>query len=120
MSHRYVGIDVGERCLFGAVIETDAQSASISFSPETDPAVVLDSCATGGADGVAIDAPPVYSKGLARTGNRRVAEERLGIGGCYGTARIVEHESPQSQGSGRSMTVGALTSRYVSSTTLTL
>jgi hypothetical protein len=88
MSKRYVGIDVGERCLFGAVIETDAQSTNISFSPQTDPSAVLDWCAMGSADGVAIDAPPAHSKGLARVGNRRVAEERLGIGGCYGTPRV--------------------------------
>jgi hypothetical protein len=56
MSNRYVGIDVGERCLFGAVIETDAHSASISFSPETEPAAVLAWCAASGADSVAIDA----------------------------------------------------------------
>jgi hypothetical protein len=88
MSNRYVGIDVGERCLFGAVIETDTQSASISFSPETEPAAALAWCAASGADSVAIDAPPAHSKGLAGVGNRRVAEERLGIGGCYGTPRL--------------------------------
>jgi hypothetical protein len=83
-----MGIDVGERSLFGAVIQTDTRSASISFSPETDPTAVLDWCATSRPDGVAIDAPPAHSMGLARAGNRRVAEERLGIGGCYGTPRL--------------------------------
>ncbi len=85
MNSRHIGIDVGQNCLFGAVIETDPRSASISFSPETDPTVVLDWCAASGPDSVAIDAPPAHSKGLARVGIRRVAEERLGIGGCYGT-----------------------------------
>jgi hypothetical protein len=88
MTNRYVGIDVGERCLFGAVIEMDALSARISFSPETNPTAVLRWCVTSVVNSVAIDAPPAHSKGLARRGNRRVAEERLGIGGCYGTPRV--------------------------------
>jgi hypothetical protein len=88
MRNRYVGIDVGERRLFGAVIETDGESASISFSPQTDPSAVFDWCTTSGCQSIAIDAPPAHSKGLARVGNRRVAEERLGIGGCYGTPQL--------------------------------
>lgn len=88
MRNRYAGIDVGERCLFAAAIETEAQLASISFSPQTDPTAVLDWCAKNRADGVAIDAPPAHSTGIAKVGQRRVAEERLGIGGCYGTPRV--------------------------------
>ena len=88
MTNRYVGLDVGEHRLFGSIIATDASSASISFSPDSDPTAVLDCCRRSDPQSVAIDAPPAHSKGLARVGNRRVAEERLGIGGCYGTPRL--------------------------------
>jgi hypothetical protein len=88
MRKRYVGIDVGERRLFAAVIETEADSANISFCPETEPTAVLDWCTKSTPQSVAIDAPPAYSKGLAKVGSRRVAEERLGIGGCYGTPQL--------------------------------
>lgn len=83
--NRYAGLDVGEHRLFGAIIVTDAGSASISFSPDTDPTAVLEWCSQDDPQSVAIDAPPAHGQGLARIGNRRVAEERLGIGGCYGT-----------------------------------
>jgi hypothetical protein len=88
MRKRYVGIDVGERRLFAAVIETEADSANISFCPETEPTAVLDWCTKSTPQSVAIDAPPAHSKGLAKVGSRRVAEERLGIGGCYGTPQL--------------------------------
>jgi hypothetical protein len=88
MTNRCVGIDVGERHLFGAIINTDEGSASISFSPDTEPTAVLDWCRKSEPQSIAIDAPPAHSKGLATVGNRRVAEERLGIGGCYGTPRL--------------------------------
>src|SRR3954471_24721973 len=88
MTNRYIGLDVGEHRLFGAMIDIDAGSASISFSPDTEPMAVIDWCRSSEPRSVAIDAPPVHSKGLVRVGNRRVAEERLGIGGCYGTPRL--------------------------------
>jgi hypothetical protein len=88
MTNRYIGLDVGEHRLFGAIIATNAGSGSISFSPDTDPTAVLDWCRRSDPQSVAIDAPPAHSKGLAKVGNRRLAEERLGIGGCYGTPRL--------------------------------
>ena len=88
MGNRYAGLDVGEHRLFAAVIDTDMEPASISFSPDTEPTLVLDWCIRKSPQSVAIDSPPAHSKGLAEIGNRRVAEERLGIGGCYGTPRL--------------------------------
>ena len=88
MGNRYAGLDVGEHRLFAAVIDTDMEPASISFSPDTEPTLVLDWCMRKSPQSVAIDSPPAHSKGLAKIGNRRVAEERLGIGGCYGTPRL--------------------------------
>lgn len=88
MGNRYAGLDVGEHRLFAAVIDTDMEPASISFSPDTEPTLVLDWCTRKSPQSVAIDSPPAHSKGLAKIGNRRVAEERLGIGGCYGTPRL--------------------------------
>jgi hypothetical protein len=88
MGNQYAGLDVGEHRLFAAVIDTDMEPASISFSPDTEPALVLDWCTRKSPQSVAIDSPPAHSKGLAKIGNRRVAEERLGIGGCYGTPRL--------------------------------
>jgi len=82
---RYVGIDVGQRSLFGAAISQSGNTWTIEFSCMTDVAGVLAWCTDVTPTAVAIDAPPAPSLGLARTGRRRVAEEMLSIGGCYGT-----------------------------------
>ena len=94
MGNRYAGLDVCEHRLFAAVIDTDLEPASISFSPDTEPTLVLNWCTRNNPQSAAIDAPPAHSRGLAKIGNRRVAEERLGIGGCYGTPPLGGHLPP--------------------------
>jgi hypothetical protein len=83
--NRYAGLDVGEHRLFAAVIDTDMEPASISFSPDTEPTLVLDWCIRKSPQNVAIDSPPAHSKGLAEIGNRRVA------GGATRNRRLLRH-----------------------------
>lgn len=87
MQH-YVGIDVGKTRLFAAALTIDGASGQIVFSPSTEIPAVLSWTLAMKLVGVGIDAPAAHSVGLATTGTRRIAEERLSIGGCYGTPPI--------------------------------
>jgi hypothetical protein len=93
---RYCGIDVGERLSFACSLDTDAMQVFWPAGPlATTP---IAEWVIGQRPAlIAIDSPPAPSKGvlgaLVRAGldvgtgglNRRVAEWRLGIGGCYAT-----------------------------------
>ena len=85
MGNRYAGLDVGEHRLFAAVIDTDMEPASISFSPDTEPTLVLDWCTRKSPQSVAIDSPPAHSKGLARDW------QQAGCGGATRNRRLLRH-----------------------------
>jgi hypothetical protein len=97
----YCGIDVGERKLFAAVIDVDdARVVEVQFAETASIDEVIDWVADRGSEAVGIDAPPGPNLGFLNdprmrqklgiakppeNTDRRVAEYRLGIGGCYST-----------------------------------
>ena len=68
---RYAGLDVGEHRLFAAVIDTDMEPSSISFSPDTEPTLSSTGARTS-PHSVAID---------SSAGAQQGARERLATGG---------------------------------------
>jgi hypothetical protein len=97
----YCGIDVGERKLFAAAIGVDdARVVGVQFAETESVEEVIGWVADRGSVAVGIDAPPGPNLGFLNdpgmrqalgitttpeNTDRRVAEYRLGIGGCYST-----------------------------------